>query len=85
MEATVMTEGEEGLIEVGRLLLRCGWGKEGSTMPGYDEMRRYGARKAAAAIRLVHGLHSRPAPEQCIASTYQLAARSVLLRSHFVL
>ena len=50
-----MMAAEAGLMAVGRLLLRCGWGRDGGGMPTYDDMRRYGARRAAAAIRLVHG------------------------------
>ena len=54
-EIPEMMAGEAGLMAVGRLLLRCGWGRDGGGMPTYDDMRRYGARRAAAAIRLVHG------------------------------
>jgi hypothetical protein len=42
-----MTPGAEGLAEVARILLGCGWGKRGTRMPTYEEMRRYAARKAA--------------------------------------
>ena len=49
------TAGEGGLAVVAGMLQACGWGKGGSRFPTYDEMRRFGARKAATAMRTIHG------------------------------
>ena len=38
--AMAMEDGLGGLSAVGHILLRCGWGRAGTRMPTYDEMRR---------------------------------------------
>ncbi|EKX44285.1 hypothetical protein GUITHDRAFT_139835 [Guillardia theta CCMP2712] len=44
--------GEDSLMEIGRLLVSCGFH---SYMPSYHEMRRSGLRLAASAVRDIHG------------------------------